>query len=168
VGEVNGPDGWKQLNAERIDLCLQPFTASTDNAIARGRRPLSNLLKPDVANALRAKQLDHIKSEVLNFYQNVVEQSLSALEDFATQVSGQIEIEVRNRELGLQRRRNSRPEGVPLELWQGQIAVLERSLEMARLNGTEAIRLVQEFGAGRLKFPQPEPISILVSLVSDQ
>ena len=168
AGVARSLDGWKRLNAEDVDVCLQPITASTDKAMGRGRRPLSNFLKPDVASSLRSKQLEYIRSEADQFAHDSIAQLFPVLEEFATQVSTQFEIEVRNRKLMLQRRRTSQPEGVPANLWQGQVAGLERSLEMARLNGTEAIRLIQEFGAGRLKLPAPDPISILVSLVSDQ
>lgn len=156
------------MNAEDVDYCLQPITASTDNAMARGRMPMSNFLKPEVASALRSKHLERIRSEAHQFAHDSIAQLFPVLEEFVTQVSSQIEVETRNRELLLQRRRNSRPEGVPDNLWQGQIAGLERSLEMARVNGAEAIRLIQEFGAGRLKLPPPDPLSILISLVSDQ
>ncbi|WP_371225372.1 SNF2-related protein [Roseovarius sp. 2305UL8-3] len=168
AGVVRNSDGWKRLNAEDVDECLQPITASTDKAMARGRRPMSNFLKPEVASALRSKQLELVRSAAHQFAHDSIAQLFPVLEEFATQVSSQIEVEIRNRELRLKRRRNSQPEGVPIELWQGQISALERSLEMARVNGAEAIRLIQEFGAGRLKLPPPDPLSILVSLVSDQ
>ena len=90
-----------------------------------------------------------------------------ALELLMTQVSSHFEAEIRNRELAVERRRRSPSEGIPMELWQGQIAALERSLAMARLKNTEAISLIQEFGAGRLTMPQPQPRSILLALVDD-
>ena len=164
-----GPHIRLRFKAEKhvIDQLLQPIAASTNNAMARGRRPMSDFLKPEVAFALRSKQMDLVRSEAHQFAHDSIKQLFPVLEEFATQVSSHFEIEIRNRELRLQRRRNSQPDGVPIELWQGQISALERSLKMARLNGTEAISFIQEFGAGRLKLPQQDPVFILVSLVSD-
>ncbi len=167
AGIVKSSDGWKRMNVGDVDQCLQPITASTDKAMARGRRPMSNFLKPELASALRSKQKELVRSEAHQFAHDSIAKLFSVLEEFATQVSSQFEIEIRNRELRLQRRRSSQPEGVPIELWQGQISALERSLEMARLNGTEAISFIQEFGAGRLQLPEPDPLCILVSFVSD-
>lgn len=166
-GLVRSSDKWKRMNAEAVDQLLQPITASTDNAMARGRRPMSNFLKPEVASALRSKQMDLVRSEAHQFAHDSIKQLFPVMEEFATQVSSQFEIEIRNRELRLQRRRNSQPEGVPIELWRGQISALERSLEMALLNCTEAISFIQEFGAGRLQLPQQDPLCIVLSLVSD-
>jgi ATP-dependent helicase HepA len=49
IGSVKGKDGWTGLSTEQLDLCLQPLTSSTNNAVARGKTPLSALEKPEVA-----------------------------------------------------------------------------------------------------------------------
>ncbi|WP_165899313.1 hypothetical protein [Rhodovulum steppense] len=48
----------------------------------------------------------------------------------------------------LERRRQAPPEAGPVELWQGQVAALERSLSMARLNFSEATDFLQGLAAG--------------------
>jgi ATP-dependent helicase HepA len=83
------------------------------------------------------------------------------------QIFGHFQAVILNRELALERRRSSPPESGPVELWQGQVAALERSLSMARVISAEASAYIQEYGSGRIRPKSSEPISILLALVSE-
>lgn len=86
---------------------------------------------------------------------------------FALQVSAHFQAEIRNRELALERRRQSPPEAGPVELWQGQVAALERSLSMARLNYSEATMFVRDIAGGSVLFGGVQPLTVLMALVAD-
>jgi ATP-dependent helicase HepA len=72
--------------ADQVDLCLQPVTSSTNNAVARGKTPLSALEKPEVVRAVRSGQLNQIRAEVARYQSGVLENSRPALEYLAMQV----------------------------------------------------------------------------------
>lgn len=167
IGSVKGKDGWTGLSTEQVDLCLQPLTSSTNNAVARGKTPLSALEKPEVARAVRSSQLNQLSTETTRYQSETLERSRPALEYLAMQAFGHFQAEILNRELALERRRSSPPESGPVELWQGQVAALERSLSMARVISAEASAYIQEYGSGRIRPKSSEPISILLALVSE-
>ena len=83
------------------------------------------------------------------------------------QVFGHFQAEVLNRELAVERRRRSPPDSGRVELWQGQVAALERSLAMSRLMSVEASSYLQEYGSGRMLPKAPQPYSILLALISE-
>jgi len=83
------------------------------------------------------------------------------------QVFGHFQAEVLNRELAVERRRRSPPDSGPVELGQGQVAALERSLAMSRLMSVEASSYLQKYGSGRMLPKAPQPYSILLALISE-
>lgn len=167
IGSVKGKDGWTGLSTEQVDLCLQPLTSSTNNAVARGKTPLSALEKPEFARAVRSSHLSQLNTEAKSYQSEALQRSRPALEYLAMQIYGHFQAEILNRELALERRRSSPPESGPVELWQGQVAALERSLSMARLMSSEASAYIQEYGSGRIRPKSPEPLSILLALISE-
>lgn len=167
IGNAKRKDGWTKLSSEEVNLCLQPITESTNSAIAKGRNPLSPLLKPELANTARSSQLKQVEAETYRFQNDVLEHARPALEILISQVFDHFRAEIKNRELALTRRRESPPEGGLIELWQGQVAALERLLDMARLNNIEALAMLQEYASGRKTIPMPSPHTILISFANE-
>ena len=165
-GSWKGKDGWHELSPSQVDLCLQPLTSSTNNALAKGRAPRFPLEKRDIANALRTRHIAQINSEAERYMASAVALARPALERLTLQVSAHFHAEIRNRELAVERRKLSPPDAGPVELWQGQVAALERSLKMTQLNFSEASEFLQAFGAGRLK-KSVESYSVLLAFVPD-
>ena len=168
VGSWKAKDGWRTLTEEEVDLCLLPITSSTNNAVARGRTPLSLFEKQEAVSALRAKQLAAITCGVERYRESVLGSIRNALEGLADQVSAHFLAEIRNRELALERRRQAPPEARPVELWQGQVAALQRSLSMARLNFSEANAFLQGLANGHLVARTVQPCTILLALIADE
>jgi ATP-dependent helicase HepA len=166
-GYWKAKDGWRELSEEDVDLCLQPITSSTNNALARGRTPLSALEKHEAVNALRSRQLVTITSEVERYRDSALQRIRHELEGLTDQVSAHFLAEIRNRELMLERRRQSPPEAGPVELWQGQVASSERSLSMARQNFSEATAFLQGLVGGCLVARTVQPCTILLALIAD-
>lgn len=167
IGSVKGKDGWTILSTDQVDACLQPITASTKNAVARGRTPLSALERPDALRSARSDQITRIRAEVGQYHSATLDRARPALEHLAMQVFGHFQAEVLNRELAVERRRRSPSDSGPVELWQGQVAALERSLSMSRLMNVEASAYLQEYGSGRMLPMAPQPYSILLALISE-
>lgn len=164
IGSVKEKEGWTGLSTEQVDLCLQPLTSSTNNAVARGKTPLSALEKPEAAREVRSGQLNQLRTEAARYQSEALERTRPALEYFAMQVFGHFQAEFLNKELELERLRIS---SLPENVRQGRIAALERSLSMARLTNAEASAYIQEYGSGRMIVKSPQPYSILLALVTD-
>ena len=167
IGSTRGQNGWTDLSAEQTDLCLRPLTASTNNAVAKGRKPFAPLPGHKEARVVRSRHLEQIKTFSQHFSEQTMEHGRPALEALMMQAFGHFQADRKNRELALERRRQSPPDAGPVELWQGQVAALERSLAVGDLNNTEAMSFLQGFASGRLQFPKPKPRSILISLVAE-
>ena len=167
LGSALGANSWNDLSAEQVDTCLRPFAVSSNNAIARGRKPISPLLKPDVAATARSRHLAQIDTERRRFDEHVRDRMRPVLEPLMIQIFSHFRAEAENRELAFVRRRRTPPDNGPMELWQGQVAALERSLAAARLSSAEAMTLLQELATGRIKIAKPKPRSILIALASD-
>ncbi len=168
VGSWKARDGWQDLTVDQVDLCLQPITTSTNNALAKGRTPLVPLEKHEVVNVIRSRQLAAITSQLEQYKASVLNSVRKELVGFALQASAHFQAEIRNRELALERRRQSPPEAGPVELWQGQVAALERSLEMARLNYSEATTFIRDIAGGSVLFGGIQPCTVLLALVTDE
>jgi len=166
-GAAKGPDGWKKMPPEQVDLCLRPLTSSTNNAIAKGRNVQTPHLKPETAKAVRTRCLEQFRADAQHFNGQVLDRVRPALELIMMQVFSHFKTEAANRELALERHIQSPPDGGLVELWQGQVAARERSLAMAHLNSIEATTLLQKFAAGRITIPQPKSRSILIALVDN-
>lgn len=168
VGSWKARDNWQDLAEDQLDLCLEPMTQSTNNALAKGRTPLVPLEKQEVVNLIRSRQMAAINSKLERHKTSVLNTIRQELAGFALQVSAYFQAEIMNRELALQRRTASPPEAGPVELWQGQVAALERSLAMARLNFSEATTFIQEIASGHTIMSGARPISILMALIADE
>jgi ATP-dependent helicase HepA len=109
-----------------------------------------------------------INAEVEEYRDSVLDHIRHELEALTDQVNAYFLAEIRNRELILERRRQAPPESGPVELWQGQVAALERSLSMARLNFSEATDFLQGIAAGHHLARTVHPCSILLALIADE
>ncbi|WP_156829273.1 DEAD/DEAH box helicase [Amorphus coralli] len=168
VGSWKAPDGWQDLTVDQVDLCLQPITTSTNNALAKGRTPLAPLEKHEVVNVIRSRQLSAITSQVEHHKASLLNGIRKELVGFALQASAHFQSNIRNRELALGHRRQSPPEAGPVELWQGQVAALERSLEMAHLNYSEATTFIRDIAGGSTLFGRIRPCTVFLALVADE
>lgn len=168
VGAWKSRDGWQDLTEEALDLSLKPITASTNNALARGKTPFVPLEKPEVVNVIRSRQIAAIASQMEQYKTSVLNRVRKELVGFASQVSTHFQSEIRNRELVLEGRRQSPPDTGPVELWQGQVSALERSLAMTRLNYSEATTFIRDIAAGSVLFEEIKPCTILLALVADE
>ncbi|WP_170446104.1 SNF2-related protein [Ruegeria arenilitoris] len=167
VGSLKARDCWQDLAEDDVDRCLEPITSSTNNALAKGRTPPFLLEKQEVLNSIRSRHLAAIEERVEQNKASVLNTVRQELAGFALQVSAHFQAEIKNRELALERRRQSPPDAGPLELWQGQVAALERSLSVARLNYSEATTFVREFAGGSVLFGGIQPFTVLMALVAD-
>ncbi|WP_161957334.1 SNF2-related protein [Aestuariivirga litoralis] len=165
VGSSKARGEWLPLTEETLDLCLQPMTSSTNNAVAKGRPPLIALERRDVANGVRSRQLSAITAQVGNLRSSALNLVQNELVGFAYQVSAHFQAEIANRELALERRRQLPPEAGPVELRQGQVAALERYLEMSRLNFSEATNFIKSLSEGSVLYGNIQARTILMSLV---
>jgi ATP-dependent helicase HepA len=166
-GSRKTENGWQEMSASEVGICLQPLTASTNNAIAKGRPPRVPLERPEVVNVVRRGQTTRLNSELHRISSSFVDRIRGDAEHLAGQLAEHFKAEIGNRELALERRRQTPPDGGLLELWQGQIAALDRSLSMARLNSAEASSFLENFSSGRTPMPSTQPISILLAFVAD-
>jgi len=167
VGSGKTTDGWRQLTEEEVDICLQPVTPSTNNALAKGRTPPRPVERSEVANAIRSQQIARIATQVDQYVASALSGIRDELTDFTNQMEAYFHDEIRNRELALERRRQVSPESGPVELWQGQVAALERSLATARLNFAEATTFLKEFPRGRRFLTTIRPCTLLMALTAD-
>ena len=167
VGSYKARAGWQDLTEEEVDLCLRPIASSTSNALAKGRTPRVALERHDAVNLIRSRQVASINSMVEKHRAAVVSNVRQELVGFANQLSAHFLAEIRNREMALERRRQSPPEGGPVELWQGQVAALERSLAMGRLNFSEAITFLQGLAGGGIFSGRLQPCTALMALIAD-
>jgi ATP-dependent helicase HepA len=166
VGSRKAPDGWQELTEEEVDLCLKPITASANNALAKGRTPRMALERHDAVNLVRTQHVAAIKSKVEQYRAAIVSNVRKELVGFANQVSAHFRAEVRNREMALERRRQSSPESGPVELWQGQVTALERSLAMSRLKFSEATTFLQSLNCGEVLFGGIKPCTAFFALTT--
>lgn len=164
IGSAHGKEGWHMLSREQIETYLQPFSPPDWKAAARGRLAAQPLMKQDLVERLEVVHRDLVAKAVTQFHEDAVERTRSALEILAAQTSATFEAELRNRNLAAERRRNGRPEGVPEELWLGQVAALERLSASSEINSGEALALIRRYQTGELRAGEPQTISILAGL----
>lgn len=166
VGSWKAKEGWLALTEEEVDRCLQPLTSSTNNALAKGRTPLIAIEKHEVTNVIRSQLAATITARMDDFRLSILKDLRHELVGFVHQVIAHFRAEIRNRELALERRKQAPPEVGPIELWQGQVAALERSLAMARLNSSEATTFLRQLG-GSILYRNIQPLTALMALVTD-
>lgn len=167
LGSCKARDGWNELPEEAVDLCLKPVTSATGKACAKGRTPPMALEKSEVVNAIRSRHIAAITSQAKQYKASVLDRIGHELEAFTDQVSAHFEAEIRNREMSLERRRQAIPEAGPIELWQGQVAALERSLSMVHLNFLEATSFLKEISQGDFIFCGFDPCTLLFAIIND-
>lgn len=167
VGMWKARDGWREMTTEEVDLCLQPLTHSTKNALARGRTPRVALEKHEVARVVRTRQVAKISAQAEQYWASSLDRIQHELVNFAHLASAHFQADIRNRELSLERRKHAQPESGPIEMWQGQVAAMDRSVSMARLNFAEAMLFLQALANQNLVSGTVRPYSILFALVED-
>lgn len=166
IGTCNTENGWRDLTQEETDACLRPLLDGS-NAVARGRAPSQPILRPEQINPVRTRQTNKIRALATDYLTDCARRAWSAADMHSTQLYNHFQSVTTNRELALERRKSMSVTAGPVEFRQGQIAVLERQLEMSRLNAREAVTLVQQYAAGRTSPVQPAAFSILLALTED-
>lgn len=164
IGSAHGKEGRRTLSREEIETCLQAFSPPDWKAVARGRLTAQPLLKQDLADRLEVAHRDLVAEAATQFYEDAVERTRGALEIVAAQTSVSFEAELRNRTLAADHRRTGRPDGVPEELWLGQVAALDRLSASSEINSGEALALIRRYLSGELRTEKPQSISILAGL----
>nr|WP_314464345.1 DEAD/DEAH box helicase [uncultured Novosphingobium sp.] len=164
VGSAHGREGWRMLSREQIETCLQPFSPPDWKAVARGRLAAQPLVKQDLVDRLEVVHRDLVAEAATRFHEDAVECTRSILEILAAQTSTTFEAQLRNRKLAAERRRNGRPQGVPEELWLGQVAALDRLSASSEINSVEVPDLICRYQTGELRPGEPQTISILAGL----
>ena len=167
AGASKGRDGWREMTEEEVDLCLQPMTSSTNNAIAKGRVPLRALERNDSTNVIRSRLHAALSTQVERYRAAACDGLRRELKNFEYQLTAHFQAEICNRELALERRRQTPPDAGPVELWQGQVAALERSLDAARMNLSEATSFLKDFEDGTRLPGRIRPVTLLMALVAD-
>lgn len=167
AGFGKGQEGWLALSEEELDACLQPLTSSTDNALARGRTPRVPLERHEVVGQLRSRLSAVIRGQLEAQRSSALSRIQGEFVSFAYQASSYFQSEIRNRELALERRRQAPPEAGPVELWQGQVAALDRALAMARQNYSETSQALKHLSGGNQLYGSTQPITLLMSFITD-
>lgn len=163
VGAVKGPVGWTGLSDDLVDNCLTPLSMQSGKTIARGHSSVLTPKIPEQSEELRARLTTQLRSEHERFRSKMLDHVHEALEEQSIALFSKYHEQLKNREAVLERRRNTPPGNIPIELWRGQIAGLERSVSATQLGRTELMDYLQELVAGRMRFPQPDVMSIILT-----
>lgn len=160
AGTAQSGDGYRDLTREDVEACLQPFAAD-GKAAARGKAATQPVVSKDLREKWEAEHGVLVADFSTEFHGTARRQAAGRLEIIAAQISASYSAELRNRELAAERRRASRPEGVPEELWLGQVAALERQCRSIEICMDEALALITAYTGGALQIEEPPGISIL-------
>lgn len=163
AGAAQSGDGYRKLTREDVEACLQPF-ATEGKAAARGKAATQPVVSKDLAERWEAEHREQVANVSTEFHATARRQAASGLEIIAVQTAASYSAELRNRELAAERRRASRSEGVPEELWLGQVAALERQCRSLEMCMEEALALIAAYRGGALQIEEPPGISILAGL----
>ena len=137
---------WADVPVETIDAILRPLVFGPNVLCAKGRTPVRPVLRSDAVSAVRRKQAEMMATRIREL-DNCARVSISPLiASLQSRLAFHWSEESRNRELALERRKCAADTG---QLRLGQIAALERSLEMSRLCGKESTQNLEHFMAGK-------------------
>lgn len=165
TGSLKTGDGWRLMTRNEIETCLQPLVKLPDRKITvRGMTPQQPLITNDLARVLRTKHDELVANAADAFQKNTVQHSKDTLAFIKAQTLSAFDATFRNRTLKAEQRRSRRPEGVPEELWRGQIAALDRLCVANQLGATETVALISDFMSGKLRTKKNQTISILAGL----
>lgn len=154
---------WVDVVPEKIDAILRPLVFGVHVQCAKGRTPVRPLLRSEIASAVKRQQIETMNiriGELDDEARNIISPlALSLRSRFAFHWQE----ESRNRELVLQRRKSAPVDAGPLELRLGQIAALERSLEMSRLCEQESANIISNFIEMKRPLGLVRPLTIVVA-----
>ena len=156
-------DRWTEVPAEKIDLILSPLVFGANIQCAKGRAPLRQFLRPDAVNTVRRGHAEALSTLIAELHDQARARLVPLASGFRSRLGFHWSEESRNRELVLERRRAAPADTGPRELRMGQIAALERSLEMSRLCERESAALVDSFLAATREHSLPTPLSVVLS-----
>jgi ATP-dependent helicase HepA len=154
---------WTDVATDQINTLLGPLVFGTNVRCAKGRLPVRPLLKPEIVSAIRRQQIDMIGNKVEELdcqAKSIISPLFGSLQ---SRLNFHWQEECRNRELALERRKNAPMDAGPRELRLGQIAALERSLEMSRLCQQESVRILTSFMIARRSSDLIKPLTILLT-----
>lgn len=168
IGSAQGKEGWSMLSREQVETCLQPFAPPDWKAVAKSRPAAQPLMKQELVDRLEAVHRDLIAEAARCFHEEAVEEAKNALQLIEAQTTEAFEAELQNRSLAAERRRKNRPDGVPEELWLGQVAALDRLRQSIGICAGEAMALIRRYDSGELRARTPQTVSILAGLRSSE
>lgn len=166
IGSVRKQGEWYDLSPDEIDICLRPLIEKKSSLTELTPQLGSIFEKKSVTDTIRARHASKINSDILSYNTELLYNSQSALKCLLLQVTTHYSAQIRNRELTLKRRMQSSSDGIPAELWQGQIAALERLVYMAQLNSAEAKEFLCNFPEGQFVQKNVNMYSIMVRFIS--
>lgn len=136
---------WTELSPDKIDAILSPLVFGTHIQCAKGRTPMRPLLRSELTSLIRRRQIDKIKSMISELDANARTTIAPLVHSMQSRLAFHWQEETQNRELALERRKSAPLDTGPRELRLGQIAALERTLEMSRLCQKESEQIVSNF-----------------------
>lgn len=154
---------WTDVALDKIDTILGPLVFGAHVQCAKGRTPVRPLLRSEIAGAVRRHQIDTLNiriGELDDKARTIISPLAHSLQ---SRLAFHWEEETRNRELMLERRKSAPMDAGPRELRLGQIAALERSLEMSRLCEQESANILSNFMAMKRSPELVRPLTIVVA-----
>lgn len=163
LGSSASGERWTDVPAEKIDSILRPLVFGSNIQCAKGRQPVRPVLRTDVVNAARRTQTEAMSARIRELDDKARAIIFPLADSFQSRLAFHWQEESRNRELVLERRKTAPADTGPRELRLGQIAALERSLEMSRLCEQESTALLKNFMATRRTPDLINPLSIVLA-----
>ncbi|MGO7418869.1 SNF2-related protein [Rhizobium ruizarguesonis] len=154
---------WADVAPERIDAILGPLVFGTNVQCAKGRTPVRPLLRSEIMSAVRRQQTDAMNARIRELDDKARAIIYPLADSFQSRFAFHWREESRNRELVLERRKSAPIDAGPRELRLGQIAALERSLEMSRLCEQESANILSNFMATKRSPELVRPLTIVVA-----
>lgn len=163
VGSSAAGEKWADVPPEKIDSILSPLVFGSNIQCAKGRTPVRPIFRTEIVSAVRRKQTETMTARIREL-DDKARAVISPLADsFQSRLAFHWREESRNRELVLERRKSAPSDAGPRELRLGQIAALERSLEMSRLCEQESADILKNFMATQRTPDLIKPLSVVLA-----
>jgi ATP-dependent helicase HepA len=156
---------WADVAPDKIDAILAPLVFGANVQCAKGRTPIRPLFRPEIVGAIKRQQSETMNHRIEELDYQAKANVSPLVDSLQLRFAFYWQEECRNRELVLERRKHAPIDAGPRELRLGQIAALERSLEMSRLCQQESIRVLGNFVGTRRSAQLARPITILLTFV---
>lgn len=154
---------WTDVALDKIDAILGPLVFGAHVQCAKGRTPVRPPLRSEIAGAVRRQQIDTLNIRIGKLDDKARTIISPLAHSLQSRLAFHWQEETRNRELVLERRKSAPVDAGPRELRLGQIAALERSLEMSRLCEQESANILSNFMAMKRPPELVRPLTIVVA-----